>query len=117
MTRQEFIKLVKADLKAQLHQCGLLMGLVLVFGWVGVQLVRSGDDRLFRVDSPEMWLLLASALVVSVAAVVGLRLTSSRLLRCPHCQKCIGGISAQVVVGSGRCGLCGEKLIDDSDGN
>jgi hypothetical protein len=113
MTRQEFIKLVKADLKAQRRQVMLLMGLVLIFSLVGMSLVNRASDQILHLRSQELWLLLALTVLVAALAVVGLRLTGKALLRCPHCRKCLGGISSQVVVACGRCGFCGMQIIDE----
>lgn len=112
MTRQKFIDLVKADRKAQLRQVGVLMALILVFAVLGVNLVKQAEEKLLRLDSPQLWILISFAVVVAVLAVLGLRLTGKALLRCPHCQRCLGGLPAQVVVGSGRCGFCGEQVIE-----
>ena len=115
MTREEFIKLVKRDLQAQFRQCGLLVGLICALGLVGTAVVNRADDQPLRLDSPALWTLLAITLLFAGLAVVGFRLTGRSLLRCPHCHKCIGGVSAQVVVGCGRCGLCGGRIIDEPE--
>ena len=112
MTRAQFIHKVKADLGAQRRQVFLLLGLITVFGMIGRWLVNRGGDQLLRVGSLELWLLLALTVLITGVAVFGLRLTGRALVRCPHCRKCLGGFPAQVVVGCGCCGFCGERIID-----
>lgn len=86
----------------------------MAFGLIGVTLAKRWDDKLLRLDSPELWSLVGMAIVTSVLVVIGLRFTGKALLLCPHCKKYLGGISSQVTVGSGRCGHCGEVIIDEN---
>src|SRR5678815_3823270 len=115
MTRPEFIQLAKTDLKRQNRQAVLLMGLMSMFALAGGTLVNHVGDEILRLNSPQLWLLMALTVIVLVLAVLGLRITSKNLLRCPHCRKCLGGYAAQVVVGCGCCGFCGERIIDDTE--
>jgi hypothetical protein len=113
MTRSDFIKLVKADQRAQLWQVGSLMGAFVVFGGLGSAAVRCWGEQMLRPNRPYFWLLAGLTLIFGVAAIGIVRVGNKFLLKCPHCCKCLGGFPAQVVVASTRCGFCGERIIDN----
>jgi hypothetical protein len=56
-----------------------------------------------------------SYLFVGICLVAWLQIRRQRQLRacCPKCKKRFGPKSAQVVLATGKCGSCGERILDD----
>jgi hypothetical protein len=114
MTRDQFIQLAKEDTRVQLCQMVALMVVIAVFGSAASWMTARWEGQLFTPGTPYLWILCGWAILGIVAAVGAVRTGGKSLLRCPHCRKCLGGIPAQIVVASRRCGHCGEQIIDET---
>lgn len=113
MTRKKFIQLTRKDLRAQLRQVVYLMVVIASFGGLGAVLVKRWEDQMLQIDRPFFWVLVGLGLLACAAAAGVVRVGDKHMLKCPHCRKCVGGVSSQVVVASGRCGFCGERIVDE----
>lgn len=116
MTRQTFIQSTKSDLRKQLVQGLVLFVLIGLFGFATIQLDQywawhGGPNN---PKSPELWIVLGVTIAWTVVVFVVWKKTDDKRLKCPHCQKRLGGVAVQVVVGSGRCGFCGQQIIDEA---
>jgi hypothetical protein len=54
----------------------------------------------------------ASAMFFSVARWPKRRMKSLGVI-CPHCRKALVGLNSQVVIATGKCGFCGDKVLED----
>ena len=113
MTRQEFIKLVKADERVQFLQTTAFGVVVVSFGSVLCLLVSRWQDKIGNRSAPHLGILAGVTAGWCVAAILAVRLGSQKLLKCPYCQKPLGGSPSQVVVASSHCGHCGQRIIDE----
>ena len=113
MTRQEFIKLVKADVNAQLRQVAVLMVVIISFGAVVGWVIRRWENEIINRSPILLWILVGLTACFFVTAMFAIRFSNQLLLKCPHCRKLLGGFSSQVVVASGNCGYCGQRIIDE----
>lgn len=114
MTRVEFIQLVKDDQRAQIRQVVWLMGAIATFGGVTAWLAKRWEEQLLDPGQPYLWLMCGLAMAFVGVAVAVVRIGNKSLLKCVHCRKCLGGFPAQVVVASGRCGFCGQRILDEN---
>jgi len=111
MTRHDFIKLVKNDQRAQWRQVFCFVSVIAGFCLLETFLAKKWEENL-QLNQPYLWILIGIALIAVVVVIGVLRIGNKFLLKCRHCQKCLGGISSQTVIASGRCGFCGEQIID-----
>lgn len=113
MTRQEFIKLAKADLRTQYFQIGALWVVFVLFSAAGAFLLKRWENEISNHSSVHLGMLAGLAAGFCVVAILTLRRSSKKLLKCPHCRKPLGGFPSQVVVASSNCGHCGQRIIDE----
>lgn len=59
-----------------------------------------------------------AGVIIGIALTVWIGVRNRRLQRayeqrCPHCGKAYAGLNGMIVLASGRCGYCGQQIIDD----
>lgn len=112
MTRQEFIRKVKEDQRVQVLQIALFGVVVVSSGAVLSLLFFRWQEAIMAGSALPTGILAGVTAAWCVAAVLSVRFGSQKLLRYPHCRESLGGFPAQVVVASGNCGRCGQRIID-----
>jgi lysylphosphatidylglycerol synthetase-like protein (DUF2156 family) len=111
MTRQELIERINRQTKRATHSA--IVWLVSFFGVFGLLVVVA------RGLPPAIEEALGAAFIVFMlgtvsALMLGLWMSMRRLgLVCPHCRVLLTKDLWPVAVASGRCGKCGEQIVDD----
>lgn len=115
MTRKELIHHTRTDWRQELIRCSVLFVMIGLFGCLMIQL---GDYWAWHggpnnPKSLELWLVIGLKIGWAILVAKILMAMSKRQIKCPHCKKPLIGFARQVVIGSGRCGFCGEQVIDE----
>jgi len=114
-SREELVNRLRAHEKSNTHRFRVTLGLAAIWLVLPVMFIilfkwRNGP---FAVPLEALWLV----------ALFGISFASPRWnswylrkveLACPSCGSPYIGYSAQIAVGSGRCGRCGERVINDA---
>lgn len=110
MTKQELIDGINRHTK-RANRWGTL--------WLASLLSLSLLSAIVRDDAPRvvMAILGAAFVAVMLAAVLTLLLGVPRSMRqsglvCPHCHAQLTHILGPIAVATGRCGKCGEQVVD-----
>ena len=115
MTRKEFIQRTRTDWRKELVRCLVSLVMIGLFGCLMIQLDNywawhGGPNN---PKSLELWLVIGLTIGWAIVIAKMLMVTSKNQLKCPHCKKPFIGFAKQVVIGSCRCGFCGEQVIDE----
>jgi len=115
MNRAELIKKLESQKKVQDQTGYWLLSFLVLFGLLFAWLSRHEDVFPESIRPLVLLVILFGGLYGTLIAF-GIRAKKQRGklgLCCPQCKKCFIGISAQIVLASGRCGRCGQIILED----
>jgi lysylphosphatidylglycerol synthetase-like protein (DUF2156 family) len=111
MTRQELIERIHRQTKRATHWA--IVWLVSLFGILGLLVIVARGLPSAIEEALEAAFIVFMLGTVS-ALMLGLWMSMRRLgLVCPHCRVLLTKDLWSVAVASGRCGKCGEQIVDD----
>lgn len=122
MSKQEFIRLDAEAARKSLRRSLVVVGL----GWVvgaaiiggGISLVKHLDQAVFF-DRPELlkryWFEGLFGCLLLALVVAASRVKQIFGVPCPNCDRRLVGISSRLVVMTGNCAYCGEKVFNECE--
>jgi uncharacterized membrane protein YfcA len=111
---------LKTYRKEELWSCGFILFFIALasvpFGIIGSRVDRVGFDKWCVVLTTVTAVVFASGMFYSIARWPKKRMKALGLI-CPHCRKALAGFNSQVVIATGKCGFCGDKVLEDRRSN
>jgi len=114
MTKQEYI----ASQQRQTRAINRRLGIWMVVLSVGIMAMIPLGDYIEEKEFDEPWVKNASGFIllgllasVALLAWYAIRLQNRHSYHCPHCQKPLIGLAANIAIASGNCGECGANVF------